>query len=98
MRKQAPADTYDINKSDVFSNGLVLLAVALLDNLNDLYSPDLGEFNRESLFSKLIILKKRYPENILFLSTVNKMLDLNFNTRPTFNDLKSILPDFNSVK
>lgn len=98
VMKQAPSASYSIAKSDVFSNGLVLLAASLLESFEGLYRFDLEELDREFLLKKLSSLKKRYPQNLLFLTTVNKMLDFNPSTRPTFQELVTSLPEYQQVK
>jgi hypothetical protein len=59
MYKKEPANCYDINKSDVYSNGLVLLSAGLLDNVDDIYG--IEEVTRRKILDKLTKLKQRYP-------------------------------------
>lgn len=96
MYQKEPANTYDINKADVYSNGLVLLSAGLLNNVDDIYG--LEDVTRKKILEKLTELKKRYPENVLLLSTVDRMLDFNPKTRPSFLKIKKILPEFSVVK
>jgi serine/threonine protein kinase len=96
MYNKEPANTYDINKADVYSNGLVMLSAGLLDNVDDIYGHE--DVTRRKILEKLTRLKERYPENVLLLSTVDRMLDYNPNTRPSFLKIKKILPEYTVVK
>lgn len=89
-------DKMDVIKNDVYSLGLVLLKVGLLSSVNDIYSREGINFSK--LSDKIDSLRKKYPENVLVLSTIEKMLEYDPVDRPDFKQILEKLPDYNDIK
>jgi serine/threonine protein kinase len=89
-------DFINVIKSDVFSLGLVLLKVGLLESVNDIYSK--SGLDAEKLSKKIAKLKKKYPENVLVMSTIEKMLEIDPENRPDFKQILDKLPEYNDIK
>ncbi len=96
LYQKDPSEAYDISKSDVFSCGLVLLSAGILQSMDSLYKN--SKIDRSKLLEKLMKLKENYPENVLLLGTLDRMLDFNPHTRPSFNRVKKVLPEFHIVQ
>ena len=89
---------FNFTKSDVFSAGMILLEAGLLTSLRDVYG---GKGNTEVLRSaldrKISILDDRYPDNVLLLTTVKRMLRSDPDKRPDFLEIRRRLPDYNQI-
>ena len=86
----------DFFKNDVYSGGLILVQAGLLSHDNGIYGSH--DVNNSKIEQRVRMLKKRYPENVLLISTVERMLEYEPARRPTFAQIKQIIPDFNIVK
>lgn len=87
---------YNINKSDVFSAGLILLETALNKSVQDIYGKH--GINSKILKSHIEELNRNYPDNNLLVSTLKKMLEYNESKRPDFIEIHQKLPPYRTVK
>lgn len=90
---------YKLVKSDVFSLGLVLLEASTQMNIDEIYShPGEMELDIDALNHLMEILKVRYPENNLLVSTLRKMLTFDENERPDFFEMFERMPPYELIK
>lgn len=92
---QAPEGKYNIFKSDVFSNGLVVLEAGILKRLKDYMDPRNKGAN--ILEEALVDFERRYPQNNLVSSTLRNMLQLDEGLRPDYKELITKLPEYDLV-
>lgn len=91
--------SYNLVKSDVFSLGLVLLEAAIQMNVDEIYGhPSEGELDLDALHHLVEILKARYAENNLLVSTLKKMLTINEEERPDFFEMFERMPPYEMIK
>lgn len=91
--------TYSLIKSDVFSLGLVLLEAATQMNIDEIYGhPNEKELDFDALDHLVEILKARYSENNLLVSTVKKMLTVPEEERPDFFEMFERMPPYEMIK
>ena len=91
--------TFNRTKSDVFSVGLVLLEAGLLREMPEIYNHRKSEdVDYAALENNLRELESRYPDNNLLYTTVRRMLDLDQDDRPDFQEIKAKLPEYKLVK
>mmetsp|Transcript_37162 Transcript_37162/g.43390 ORF Transcript_37162/g.43390 Transcript_37162/m.43390 type:complete len:439 (+) Transcript_37162:49-1365(+) len=79
----------DVNKSDVYSLGLCLLAAATLEKSEDLYDYDSLKFDNNLLKERIELLRERYSG--FTADFITSMLEEDPNARPSFSDLNSKL-------
>ena len=53
----------------------MILSAGLLENVDDIYGAE--EVSRKKITEKIRRLKQKYPENVLLISTIDRMLDFN---------------------
>ena len=99
LLKQKAGKDYDLIKSDVFSFGLVLLEAGLQMNVNEIYGqPGELKLDEDTLEGLIQMLKSRYPDNNLVVSTVRKMLTIDPEMRPDFKEMISQLPPYEMIQ
>ena len=86
----------DHDKNDTFSMGLILLEAALLEGVLDIYRKE--GVDRALLESKIQRMKNLFSDNVLFNSTVSRMLDYDAKNRTHLGELVDKLPSFERVK
>lgn len=87
---------YNINKSDVFSAGMILLEASLHKSIKDVYGKK--GVNPNLLRKHVVQLEKNYPDNNLLVSTLKKMLEYDEKKRPDFIEIHEKLPPYRTVK
>jgi hypothetical protein len=91
--------TFNLTKSDVFSNGLVVLEAGLMREMPEIYNNKNGEgIDVAALESNIREFEGRYPDNTLLHTTVRKMLEIKVEERPDFKEIKKKLPEYKLVK
>lgn len=86
----------DLARSDVYSCGLVLMKAALLEQNHFIYGHK--DVDSSQVQARLKRVKTKYPENLLFFSTLKRMLDHDWRKRPNFREIKKILPNFDVIQ
>lgn len=87
---------FSINKSDVFSAGLVVLKCGLFRQIHSVYQKD--KFNTAILGEMIKEFEGNFPDNNLLISTVKKMLELRESDRPDFLEIMDKLPAYKIVR
>lgn len=75
---------YSVCLDDVFALGLVILEYGIRFSVQPVYDLDSWKFDYEMLNSFIGIFENNYSDNVLLVSTVKCMLEVNFNNRPNF--------------
>lgn len=98
MGRKAGKD-YSLVKADVFGLGLVILEAAIQMNVDEIYGhPSEKELDLDALNHLIEILKARYPENNLLVSTLKKMLTVSKEQRPDFFEMFDRMPPYEMIK
>lgn len=90
-----PLDQLNLEKSDTFTVGLILLECATLEDVSRFYRG--GKFARAELESCLESMLVDYKDNVLFCSSVKRMLRFDPERRTSFEELVERLPDYRKV-
>lgn len=89
---------YSVCLDDVFALGLVILEFGIRFSVQPIYDLGNWKFDAEMLDSFVRIFENNYSDNILLVSTVKCMLEVNFNNRPNFEQIFDRLPERATVK
>lgn len=90
-----PLDQLNLEKSDTFTVGLILLECATLEDMSKFYKG--GKFRRADLENCLESMLEDYKDNVLFCSSVRRMLRFDPERRTSFEELVEKLPDYRKV-
>ena len=89
---------FDHYKNDVFAMGLIFLECCVLGSVQTIYDYKNKKVDFEELELLLNQMNDRYPENVLLVSTIRKMLEWEMDNRPTFIEIYEKLPDYQVIK
>ena len=87
---------HDPYKSDVFSLGLMLAEAVILQSVQGIYTES-DLIDSVKLQEVVFEVEKRQPGNLMFISALEKMLQIDEQKRPDFITLKKLLPDYQKI-
>ena len=85
-----PKNTYDMTKSDVYTLGLIMLELGLMESNNCIYKE--YDIDQKVVQAKLRKFGATYPQNNLVKSVLYKMLQYDPTKRPDFIEIQKRLP------
>ena len=89
--------SHNAYKSDVFSQGLIVLEAGLMKSIQSIYDENRGVVSEEAVENLLSKFIEKYPNNPLQITTVRKMLEINESYRPDFVNIKSAIPSYDEI-
>lgn len=90
-----PLDGLNLEKSDTFTVGMILLECATLKDVSHLYQGK--SFLREQFEILMEEMLEKYKDNVLFCSSVKRMLRFEPSRRTSFGELVEKLPDYRQI-
>lgn len=93
-----PNQGYDRYKDDVFALGLIILEVGTQNSVREIYDPKSPTLDSYKLEDRLEEFKHTYSSNVLLISAVAKMLEIDERERPNIEDINSRLPPIHTVQ
>ena len=87
---------HNVNKSDIYTLGMIVLHMATLENCDKCYDFDNCKIKKEEVDAKLGILKKNYKEKLFFF--VKGMLFEDEKDRPDYEELLNMFRGYYEIK